>query len=88
MPLGKLKIERLIPVAPRVCQPVNRLRCLRPQDAPHPGSLLFPRSRGGSILPLRLRAALQDAGAAVRITSRIGSAPGTYATELLRAGVT
>jgi len=28
--LGKLKTERLIPVAPRVCQLVNRLRYLRP----------------------------------------------------------
>ena len=90
VPLGKLKTERLIPVDPLVCQLVDRLRSLRPADTPHSGSLLLPRSRGRSILPLKLRAALQNAAAAVGITSRIvpHQFRHTYATELLRAGVT
>ena len=90
VPLGKLKTERWVPVDSLVCQLVERIRSLRPTDAPNTGSLLLPRGRGRYMLPLKLRAALQDAAAAVGITTRIvpHQFRHTYATELLRAGVT
>jgi integrase len=90
VPLGKLKTERWVPVDSMVCQLVDRIRSLRPPDAPNTGRLLLPRSRGRYMLPLKLRAALQDAAAAVGITARIvpHQFRHTYATEMLRAGVT
>jgi site-specific recombinase XerD len=90
VPLGKLKTERWVPVDSLVCQLVERIRSLRPPDAPHTGRLLLPRGRGRYMLPLKLRAALQDAAAAVGITARIvpHQFRHTYATEMLRAGVT
>jgi site-specific recombinase XerD len=90
VPLGKLKTERWVPVDSLVCQLVQRIRSLLPPDAPRTGKLLLPRGRGRWMLPLTLRAALQDAAAAVGITTRIvpHQFRHTYATELLRAGVT
>jgi site-specific recombinase XerD len=90
VPLGKLKTERWVPVDSLVCQLVERIRSLRPPDAANTGSLLLPRGRGRYMLPLKLRAALQDAAAAVGITTRIvpHQFRHTYATEMLRAGVT
>jgi site-specific recombinase XerD len=90
VPLGKLKTERWVPVDSLVCQLVQRIRSLRPPQAPNSGSLLLPRGRGRYMLPLRLRATLQDAAAAVGITTRIvpHQFRHTYATEMLRAGVT
>jgi integrase len=90
VPLGKLKTERWVPVDSMVCQLVDRIRSFRPLGAPNTGSLLLPWSRGRYMLPLKLRAALQDAAAAVGITTRIvpHQFRHTYATEMLRAGVT
>jgi hypothetical protein len=90
VPLGKLKTERWVPVDSLVRQLVERIRSLLPPDAPTTGRLLLPRGRGRYILPLKLRAALQDAAAAVGITTRIvpHQFRHTYATEMLRAGVT
>jgi integrase len=90
VPLGKLKTEPWVPVDSLVCQLVDRIRSLRPPDAPNTGRLLLPRSRGRYMLPLKLRAALQDVAAAVGITARIvpHQFRHTYATEMMRAGVT
>jgi len=55
------KTERWVPVVSLVCQLVERIRSLRPPDAPHTGRLLLPRGRGRYMLPLKLRAALQNA---------------------------
>jgi site-specific recombinase XerD len=90
VPLGKLGTERWLPVDSVVCQIVNRLRSLRPSQAPEPGRLLLPRQRGRYMLIRRLRAALQDSAAAAGIKARIvpHQFRHTYASEMLRAGVT
>jgi site-specific recombinase XerD len=90
VPLGKLKTERWVPVDSLVCQFVDRLRSLRPPDAPATGRLLLPRSRGRYILPLKIRASLRDAATAAGVTARVvpHQFRHTYATEMLRAGVT
>jgi site-specific recombinase XerD len=90
VPLGKLKTERWVPVDSLVCQLVERIRSLLPPDASRTGNLLLPRGRGRHMLPRTLRAALRDAAAAVGITTRIvpHQLRHTYATELMRAGVT
>jgi hypothetical protein len=64
--------------------------CPAPPDAHNAGSLLLPRGRGRYMLPLKLRATLQDAAASIGITTRIvpHQFRHTYATEMLRAGVT
>jgi site-specific recombinase XerD len=89
VPLGKLGTERWVPVDSVVCQIVDRLRSLRSPHAPDPGRLLLPRRRGRYLLIRRLRAALQDAAATAGITARIvpHQFRHTYASEMLRAGV-
>jgi site-specific recombinase XerD len=89
VPLGKLKTERWVPVDSMVCQLVERIRSLRPLDAPTAGRLLLARPRGRTVLVRRVRAALQEAVAAVGITARIvpHQFRHTYGTEMLRAGV-
>jgi integrase len=89
VPLGKLKTERWVPVDSVVCQLVDRIRSLRPPDAPTAGRLLLARPRGRYVLVRRLRAALQDVVAAAGITTRIvpHQFRHTYGTEMLRAGV-
>jgi integrase len=89
VPLGKLKTERLVPVDSMVCQLVERIRSLRPPNAPNTGRLLLSRPQGRYMLIRRLRAALQDVVAASGITARIvpHQFRHTYGTEMLRAGV-
>ena len=89
VPLGKLKTERWVPVDSMVCQLVERIRSLRPPTAPETGRLLLFRPRGRKMLVRRVRAALQEAVAAVAITARIvpHQFRHTYGTEMLRAGV-
>ena len=89
VPLGKLGTERWVPVDSVVCQIVNRLRSLRPPQAPDMGRLLLPRQRGRYQMIRNIRAALQDAAAAAGIKARIvpHQFRHTYASEMLRAGV-
>ena len=89
VPLGKLGTERWVPVDSVVCQIVHRLRSLRPPQAPDLGCLLLPRKRGRYLLIRRIRAALQDAAGAAGIKVRIvpHQFRHTYASEMLRAGV-
>ena len=89
VPLGKLKTERWVPVDSMVCQLVERIRSLRPPNAPNTGRLLLSRPRGRFMLIRRLRAALQEVAAAAGITARIvpHQFRHTYGTEMLRAGV-
>ena len=89
VPLGKLGTERWVPVDSVVCQIVNRLRSLRPPQAPDLGRLLLPRKRGRYLLIRRIRAALQEAATAAGIKARIvpHQFRHTYASEMLRAGV-
>jgi integrase len=88
VPLGKLQTERLVPVDSFVCKLVDRLRALRPQDAPD--TFLIGRRRARATLIRGLRATLREATAAVGITTRIvpHQFRHTYATEMLLAGVT
>jgi len=89
VPLGKLKTERWVPVDSMVCQLVERIRSLRPLDAPTAGRLLLARPRGRTVLVRRVRAVLQEAVSAAGITARIvpHQFRHTYGTEMLRAGV-
>jgi integrase len=89
VPLGKLGTERWVPVDSQVCQIIQRLRSLRPPHAPQQGRLLLHRSRGHTMLVRRLRAALYDAAAAAGVSARIvpHQFRHTYASEMLRAGV-
>lgn len=89
VPLGKLGTERWVPVDSVVCQIVHRLRSLRPPQAPDLGRLLLPGERGRYLLIRKIRAALQDAAGAAGIKARIvpHQFRHTYASEMLRAGV-
>jgi integrase len=89
VPLGKLGTERWVPVDSVVCQIVHRLRSLRPPQAPDLGRLLLPRKRGRYQMIRGIRAALQDAATAAGIKARIvpHQFRHTYASEMLRAGV-
>jgi integrase len=90
VPLGKLKTERWVPVDSLVRQLVERLRCMRSPDAPSTGRLLLSGSRGIYMLPRKLRNALRDVATAAGISAHIvpHQMRHTYATEMLRAGVT
>jgi integrase len=90
VPLGKLKTERLVPVDSLVCKLVDRLRSMRSPDAPSTGRLLLSGPRGHYMLPRKLRNALRDVATATGVSARIvpHQMRHTYATEMLRAGVT
>jgi integrase len=89
VPLGKLGTERWVPVDSVICQIVNRLRSLRPPQTPDLGRLLLPRQRGRYLLIRTIRATLQEAAATAGIKGRIvpHQFRHTYASEMLRAGV-
>jgi integrase len=89
VPLGKLQTERWVPVDSFVCQLVHRLRFLRSLDALESDSRLLARPLSRDALVRQLRAALVEITAAVGITTRIvpHQFRHTYATEMLRAGV-
>jgi integrase len=89
VPLGKLKTERWVPVDPYVCQIVEHLRSLRPLCASASDPFLLPRTRSRETLIRKIRATFRDAVAAAGITTRLVPHQNrhTYATEMLRAGV-
>jgi site-specific recombinase XerD len=89
VPLGKLRIERLVPVDPFVCRIVERLGSLRCLDRRGPDGFLLARPRGRTALGAELRTSLHQIAAAVGITTRIvpHQFRHTFATEMLRAGV-
>jgi integrase len=89
VPLGKLKTERMVPVDWFVCELVHRLRFFRSFDPlPFDGRLLA-RPRHKQTLVKQLRSYLPDVVAAIGIRSRIvpHQLRHTYATEMVRAGV-
>lgn len=90
VPLGKMKTERMIPVDEFVCEIVRRLRFLRSLDPSPSDGLLLARPHGKEALVRQLRRYLHDAVAAAGIDIRIvpHQFRHTYATEMLRAGVT
>ena len=89
VPLGKLKTERMVPVDSFVCELVQRLRFFRSFDPlPADGRLLARHKRKPTLIK-QLRPYLSDAAAAVGIPTRIvpHQLRHTYATEMVRAGV-
>src|SRR6516165_8350409 len=89
VPLGKLKTERMVPVDASVCELVQRLRFFRSLDPrPHDGRLLA-RPRTKEALVRQLRDYLHQVCHALGLSTRIvpHQLRHTYATEMLRAGV-
>ena len=87
VPLGKLRTERIVPVDSLVCEIVDRLRALRCQDSHD--DLLLSRPRGRMALGATLRRSLHQIARAAGIRTRIvpHQFRHSYATEMLRAGV-
>ena len=89
VPLGKLKTERIVPVDSFVCALVQRLRFFRSFDPLPADHRLLARPRSKQTLIRTLRAYLHEVAAAAGIATRIvpHQLRHTYATEMLRAGV-
>jgi integrase len=90
VPLGKLKTERMVPVDSFVCQLVQRLRFFRSFDpSPQDGRLIARTSTKNNLIR-KLREYLHEVCNAVGISGRIvpHRMRHTYATEMLRSGVT
>jgi integrase len=89
VPLGKLKTERMVPVDSAVCQIVQRLRFFRSLDPLPDDGRLLARPRSKQTLIRYLREYLHEVSAAVGISARIvpHQLRHTYATEMLRSGV-
>jgi site-specific recombinase XerD len=89
VPLGKLKTERMVPVDSFVCELVQRLRFFRSFDPFPAEGRLLARYSGKQTFIKRLRLYLSDVAAAVGISTRIvpHQLRHTYATEMVRAGV-
>ena len=89
VPLGKLKTERMVPVDSFVCELVQRLRFFRSFDPLPADGRLLARPHGKQTLIKQLRPYLPMSSAAVGISTRIvpHQLRHTYATEMVRAGV-
>jgi site-specific recombinase XerD len=89
VPLGKLKTERMVPVDSFVRELVQRLRFFRSLDPVPADGLLLPRPRSKEALVRQLRDYLHEVCYSVNLPIRIvpHQLRHTYATEMLRAGV-
>jgi len=89
VPLGKLKTERMVPVDSFVCELVQRLRFFRSMDVVPSDGYLLPRPHSKEALVRQLRDYLHQVCAAVDLPTRIvpHQLRHTYATEMLRSGV-
>jgi site-specific recombinase XerD len=89
VPLGKLHNERWTPVDDGARTVLARLQFLRTLPPAAPPEFLLPRPKGRGMLATQLRAALCDAAAHAGITAHIvpHQLRHTYATTMLRAGV-
>jgi integrase len=89
VPLGKLKTERMVPVDTFVCQIIQRLRFFRSFDPLPQDGLLIARTFAKDTLIRKLRDYLHEVCHAVGIPARIvpHRMRHTYATEMLRSGV-
>ena len=89
VPLGKLYTERLVPIDGSVQQIIHRLRFFRSLCPDPPDGLLLARRRGRNPLLRQLRTELLQVRTALGIERRITPHMfrHTYATEMLRAGV-
>jgi integrase len=90
VPLGKLKTERMVPVDSFVCQIVQRLRFFRSFDPLPQDGRLIARTFAKDTLIRKLRDYLHEVCHAVGISGRIvpHRMRHTYATQMLRSGVT
>jgi integrase len=90
VPLGKLKTERMVPVDSFVCQIVQRLRFFRSFDPLPQDGRLIARTFAKETLIRKLRDYLHEVCHAVGISGRIvpHRMRHTYATQMLRSGVT
>jgi integrase len=89
VPLGKLKTERMVPVDPFVCELVQRLRFFRSLDPLPADGRLLARPTAKDTLLHHLRDYLQEVCHSLGLSTRIvpHQLRHTYATEMLRAGV-
>ncbi len=89
IPLGKLKTERMVPVDSFVCELVHRLRFFRYLDPLPADGMLLPRPRSKEALVRQLRHYWRQVCHSVGLLTRIvpHQLRHTYATEMLRAGV-
>ena len=89
VPLGKLKTERMVPVDPFVCELVQRLRFFRTLDPLPTDGRLLARPRSKEALVRQLRDYLHQVCHSLSLFTRIvpHQFRHTYATEMLRAGV-
>jgi hypothetical protein len=89
VPLGKLKTERMVPVDSLVCELVQRLRFFRSLDSVPADGLLLPRPRSKEALVRQLRDYLHEVCFSLNVPVAIvpHQLRHTYATEMLRSGV-
>jgi hypothetical protein len=89
VPVGKLKTERMVPVDSFVCQLVRRLRFFRSLDPLPADGRLLARPGTQQALVRQLRDYLHQVCHALGLPTRIvpHQFRHTYATEMLRAGV-
>jgi integrase len=89
VPLGKLKTERMVPVDSFVCEIVQRLAFFRSLDPLPADGRLVARPRTKEALVRQLRDYLHQVCHALGLSTRIvpHQLRHTYATEMLRAGV-
>lgn len=89
VPLGKLHTERLVPVDESVCQIVHRLRFFRSLSPVPPDGFLLARRHNRNTLLRELRVELTKVRTALGIERLIvpHMFRHTYATEMLRSGV-
>jgi len=89
VPLGKLKTERMVPVDSFVCELVQRLRFFRSLDSLPADGRLLARPRTKEALVRQLRDYLHQVCHALGLPTHIvpHQFRHSYATEMLRAGV-
>jgi site-specific recombinase XerD len=89
VPLGKLKTERMVPVDPFVCEFVHRLRFFRSLDPLPANGRLLARPGAKDTLLRHFRDYLHQVCHSLGLSTRIvpHQFRHTYATEMLRAGM-
>ncbi len=89
VPIGKLKTERMVPVDAFVCQLVQRLRFFRSLDSLPADGFLLPRPHSKEALVRQLRDYLHQVCHSLGLSTSIvpHQLRHTYATEMLRCGV-